>query len=328
MPKGENQKLKLLYLKKILLEKTDEEHTLTINDMIDELSKHDITAERKSISDDMQALRQYGLDIVMRKTKTFDYYIANRDFELPELKLLADAVASSKFITAKKSNMLIKKIENLASNHQAKQLQRQVFVTNRVKTVNEKIYYNVDTIHSGIADNRKISFQYFEYTVDKNKRYRNDGDAYIVSPYALSWDDENYYLICHYEKHNGISHFRVDKMENIKILDDKRLPFSEHFEFNLAEYTKKVFSMFGGEEETVKLQFDNSLVGVVLDRFGKDVQIEKVDDTHFAARFNVAISPTFLGWIFQFGDKAKILSPVGLVEQMKVKLIENQKQYE
>lgn len=315
MAKSSNQKLKMLYLMKILLEKTDDENTITLNEMIAELERHGITAERKSIYDDIEALRQYGIDITTRKTKTTDYFVANRLFELPELKLLVDAVQCSKFITHKKSNELIKKIESFASVHQAILLQRQVYVANRVKTMNEGIYYNVDKLHTAIAENKQVSFKYFEYTVDKEKRFRKNGEKYIVSPYALSWDDENYYLVTFSEKYYDFTHYRVDRMSDIEIINEPRTKLPDEEQFNIAEYSKKVFNMFGGEEEMVKLQFDSSLVNVVIDRFGKDITLEKVDENNFVVRVNIAVSSTFLAWLFQFGDKVKILSPESVVKR-------------
>lgn len=327
MAKTANQKLKLLYLMKILLEKTDEENTMTINEMISELDKYGIAAERKSIYDDLEALRHYGIDITSRKTKTTDYFVGNRLFELPELKLLVDAVQCSKFITHRKSNELIKKIESLASKHQAMLLQRQVYVANRVKTMNESIYYNVDKLHAAIAENKQVSFRYFEYTVDKEKKFRKNGEKYTVSPYALSWDDENYYLITFSDKYGDFTHYRVDKMTDIEITDQARakLPNNEHF--NVADYSKKVFNMFGGEEETVRLQFDNSLVNVVIDRFGKDISIEKADENNFVIRIKVAISYAFFAWVFQFGNKVKILSPENVVERYAENLKQIVSQY-
>jgi len=306
MARTSNQKLKLLYLLKILFEKTDSEHSLTVPDMILKLEKYGVRAERKSIYDDIELLNNYGVDLLCKKTKTYDYYIASRTFELAELKLLADSVASSKFITEKKSRELIKKISSLASVHESQQLKRQVYVAGRVKTMNEKIYYNVDEVHQAIAKHKQISFMYFEYTVDKKKRYRNDGNKYIVSPYALTWDDENYYLISNYEKHEGITHFRVDKMEDIEILDIKSI---QNDEINIGEYAKKVFSMFGGEEASLRIIFDNALLGVVIDRFGEKTIIRKSDENNFIAYVKVEVSPPFFGWIFQFGNKVKIISP-------------------
>lgn len=311
MSKSSNQKLKLLYLLKTLMEKTDTEHTLTVPEMILELNRYGINAERKSIYDDIESLKTFGIDILCRKSKAYGYYIASRSFELAELKLLADAVASSKFITEKKSKELIKKIGSLTSSHEAKQLVRQIYVNGRVKAMNEKIYYNVDLINQAISSRKQISFKYFEYTIDKKKRYRNNGNKYVASPYALTWDDENYYMISYYEKYYGITHFRVDKMEDIEVTASE----CYHEEINIVEYTKKIFSMYGGEEETVKIQFDNSLLGVVIDRFGKNTVMHKVDENSFIAILKVEISPPFWGWIFQFGNKIKIVSPESVKER-------------
>ncbi|MGI5971892.1 MAG: helix-turn-helix transcriptional regulator [Oscillospiraceae bacterium] len=317
MPKSPNQKLKLLYLFRILHEKTDENHSLTMSQIIDELGRYGISAERKSIYDDLEALRVFGVDIACIRSKNVSYCIAGRGFELPELKLLADAVASSKFITEKKSEELIRKIGSLTSVYEAAQLRRQVYVSGRVKTMNEKIYYNVDKIHQAIARNRQISFRYFEYTVEKEKRYRNDGEDYTASPFALSWDDEYYYLIALYDKRPNLSHFRVDKMECIEILEENRSPLPDGKQFNPAEYSRKVFNMFGGEEERIRLKFDNSLIGVVLDRFGKDVMVMREGEHSFIVTVDALISPPLLGWLFSFGDKVKVLSPESLAEMMR-----------
>lgn len=327
MAKSSNQKLKLLYLLKMLEEKTDEENTMTINDMIAELDRYGITAERKSIYDDLEALRHYGLDIASRKSKTTDYFVASRLFELPELKLLVDAVQCSKFVTHKKSNELIKKIESLASHRQAQALHRQVYVSNRVKTINESIYYNVDRLHVAIAENKKVSFKYFDYDIKKEKAFRKNGDKYSVSPYGLSWDDENYYLVAFSSKYNDFTHYRVDRMTEIEMLEDARDPLPNREHFDIAEYTKKVFNMFGGEEVQVQLQFDNSLVNAVVDRFGKDVNIGKKDENSFCIWIKVAVSNTFFAWISQFGSKVKILSPEPVIEQYKLHMSEIIDQY-
>ncbi|NLO47291.1 MAG: WYL domain-containing protein [Clostridiales bacterium] len=314
MAKSHKQKLKLLYLQKILLENTDEAHPMTISDMITALSRFGISAERKTIYDDLNALSVFGLDIVYVKSKTNTYYVGSKTFELPELKLLCDAVASAKFISEKKSGMLIKKIESLASVHEAKQLRRQVYVRGRVKTANEQIYYNVDTIHQAIAQGRQISFLYFDYNLKKEKQYRQDGAKYKASPYALSWDDENYYMTAYYEKYGSLSNFRVDKMENIDILEEKAAAPDDNLDFDPADYAKKVFGMYSGVEERITLQFDNSLIGVVLDRFGKNVTIFKKDENSFVINVSVNISPMFLGWLFGFGGKVRILSPESLIK--------------
>lgn len=328
MGKSSNQKLKLLYLLKMLNEKTDEDNTMTINDMITELDRYGITAERKSIYDDLEALRNYGLDIASRKSKTTDYFVASRLFELPELKLLVDAVQCSKFVTHKKSNELIKKIESLASHRQAQSLHRQVYVSNRVKTINESIYYNVDSIHAAIAENKKVSFKYFDYDIKKEKVFRKKGDKYTVSPYALSWDDENYYLVTFSTKYNDFTHYRVDRMSEIELISEQRDPLPDKEHFDIAEYTKKVFNMFGGEEVMVQLQFDNSLVNAVIDRFGKEIMIGKSDDNNFTIWIKVAVSSTFFAWISQFGNKVKVRSPHTVVNQYKNCLKEILLQYE
>ena len=319
MAKSSNQKLKILYLMRLFLEQTDENHSITISDMITELDRYDISAERKSIYDDIESLKTFGLDIEVKKSKTTDYYLASRPFELAELKLLVDAVQCSKFVTHKKSLELIKKIENLTSKKQAMALQRQVYVANRVKGINENIYYNVDCLHSAIAENKKVSFKYFDYTINKEKLYRKNGADYYASPIALSWDDENYYLIVYYGKHNNFVHYRVDRMSTIEILDQARDTIPDEENFNVAEYTKKVFSMFGGNDEIVRLQFKNGLVNQVIDRFGSDINIEKVDEESFSVRIPVKVSSPFFSWVAQFGTEIRIISP----ENVKEKFLEN-----
>ena len=321
-----HQKLKLLYLLKILLEQTDEEHSLTVPQMIAELSKVGISAERKSIYDDLEYLKLFGIDICSTKTKTTNYFVASRDFELPELKLLVDSVQSSKFITHKKSLELISKIEKLTSRHNAKQLQRQVFVTNRVKTLNERNYYNVDKIHDAIAENKQITFKYFSLDVNKKKVYGKDGGLYHESPVSLTWDDENYYLITYKEKYDSYVHYRVDKMEDIELSEDARV-LSEK-PFDLSIYSKSMFQMYSGEETDVTIQFENELVGVVYDRFGVNVPIIKTDETHFICNVKVAVSPHFLSWIISFGNRAKIISPDYVQEQLYELIREVQEQYE
>lgn len=315
MPKSSNQKLKLPYLMKIMLEQTDEEHPITVPQIIDELAKYDISAERKSVYSDLEALTLFGLDIVSQRGKTHGYFVASRDFELPELKLLVDSVQSSKFITHKKSMSLISKIEKLTSRGNARKLHRQVFVTNRVKTLNEQIYYNVDKIQEAIISGKQISFLYFDINPKKQKVYRKNGDFYKESPVSLTWDDENYYMITYKERYKSFTHFRVDKMDKIQICDEDIIyPPNE---FDLAAYTKTVFSMFGGEETEVTVKFENNLAGAVFDRFGTDIPIIQSEDEHFVCRIKVAVSPHFLSWIISFGNRAEIISPSEVVDQIK-----------
>ena len=318
MAKGSNQKLKIVYLIKILTEKTDEQHSITMNEIISELKAYGVNAERKSLYNDIENLRQYGLDIVGEQhDRTYYYYLVSRQFELAELKLLVDSVQSAKFITERKTNQLIKKIEGLASKYQASQLQHQVYVSQRVKTTNEKIYYNVDKIHTAIDRNSMISFQYFQWNVKKEMVLRKDGEPYIVSPWALTWDDENYYLVGFDSEAGLIKHFRVDKMLRIALSNETR-EGREHFKkLDMADYARKSFGMFGGEEETVKLQVSNGLAGVIIDRFGKDVMMIPVDEDHFNVSVDVRVSRQFLGWVFSLGESVRILGPEAVVDQMK-----------
>jgi predicted DNA-binding transcriptional regulator YafY len=312
---------------KMFLEQTDEEHSIGIADIIRELENYGISAERKSIYADIDTLKVFGLDISKKKSKSTEYYLASREFELPELKLLVDAVQCSKFVTHKKSNELIKKIESLTSKKQAMMLQRQVYVANRAKSINENIYYNVDKLHQAIADNRKVSFQYFDYNLDKEKVFRKDGDRYVISPYSLSWDDENYYVIAYYKKHDNFVHYRVDRMSSIELMDEMRDLLNEDTVFNVAEYAKQTFNMFNGVDEVVWLEFDNDLVNQVLDRFGADISIQKETEETFSIRTRVKVSSTFFSWVAQYGKKARIMQPQHVRDEFTDFLAEILKQY-
>lgn len=312
MPKSANQKLKLLYIQKMLLEKTDENNLMTVKEIIEELGKYGIDAERKTIYSDIEALKSYGLDILSRKSKNTGYYVCSRDFELPELKLLADAVASAKFISEKKSQVLLQKLGHLTSCHESKQIRRNIMVRNRVKTMNENVYYNVDAINQAIAEGKQINFKYFDYDINKKRVYRQNGNSYSISPYALFWDDENYYVIAYHHKYEDISNFRIDRMEKVLILNEKVVSTPKNF--NVGEYAKKTFSMFRGPEERVKLKLRNHLINVILDKFGKEVYISRLDENHFQVSLNVCVSTSFFGWLFQFGDEAEIIEPKHVVE--------------
>lgn len=302
------------------MEQTDENHSLSTNDLIIALKHYDVEAERKSIYTDIECLQDFGIDIICEKARSNQYYIGSRDFELAELKLLVDSVQASKFITHKKSNELIKKIEKLTSLHEAKELHRHVIVNDRVKTMNESIYYNVDAIHHAIQHNRMVQFKYFDYTVDKRLKFRRNGEVYCVSPYALTWADENYYLIAYHGRYQNISHFRVDRMSEINVSDDSRPIISEFEDFNVADYSKRVFSMFSGESEKVDIEFHNSLINVVIDRFGMDVLIHSKTDERFRVTVEVATTDAFFGWLLMFGEKAQIISPANLVSSMEAYL--------
>ena len=317
MAKSPNQKLKLLYLVDILERKTDENHPMTAAALIEELAKVEISAERKSIYDDIQQLIDFGYDIVHNKARVGGgYYMASKRFELAELKVLVDSIQSSRFISAKKTRELIDKLEKLCSVHEEKQLKRQVYVLNRIKTDNESIFYNVDYIHDAIHRNKQISFQYYEWSTSKEMKLRRGGERYIVSPLGLIWDDENYYLIA-YEEQSGIRHYRVDKMKAIDVLDEGRMEESGYRDFDPAAYSNKVFGMYGGETATVTLAFPERLTGVMLDRFGKDVSLKKDTEMKYSIRTDVVISDHFFGWLAGLGKEVRIVSPDLIREQYK-----------
>lgn len=329
MPKSSNQKLKLWYLYKILFENTDENNPMTLSQIITELGRYDISAERKSLYSDIEMLVNAGVDIVSEKRDKFVYYIASRDFQLAELKLLVDCVQASKFVTAKKSAELIGKLEGLASKHQASQLQRQVYIYDRVKNFNEKIYYNIDFLYSAININKKISFKYYKYNTVNNKVFRNDGNEYVVSPYAMIYSDDNYYLIAHYPKYQGVTHFRVDKMTDIRVLDEDGadIKLVTDDKFSLAEYTKKVFNMYKGKTETVSFLCHESILNVVIDKFGDNIHLRKENESQYAVTIKADVSPTFFSWVFMLGDKINIVSPSYVVEEYKTMLKQNANMY-
>lgn len=311
MAKSSNQKMKLLYLLKILTEKTDENHCLSSLELIEELSRYGIHAERKSIYDDIACLVDFGYDIVNIKQRIGGgYYLACRDFELPELKLLVDAVQASRFITRKKSRELISKLEKLAGPYDAKKLQRQVLVAGRIKTENESIYYNVDEIHKAIQEDAPIAFTYMEWNINKELQPRKEGQVYEVSPLSLIWKDENYYLIAYDAKERKIKHFRVDKMNCITtVAGEKRKGIEEFERLDVVAYVNTTFGMFGGEEETVTLLLPSYMIGIIIDRFGKEIDVRKREDGLVSARIRVALSGQFFGWLTGLGNKVSILSP-------------------
>lgn len=322
MGRSTNQKLKLLYLMKILLERTDEHHGMTMPEIVEALGEYHISSERKSLYGDIAALQDYGLDIIGAKNgKYYSYYVASRDFELPELKLLVDAVQSSRFVTERKSKELIQKLEHLGSRYEASQLQRQVYVSGRIKTMNESIYYNVDEIQSAMSSNEKIRFQYFQWNVKKEMELRHGGKYYCISPWGVCWDNENYYMIGYDGEAECIKYYRVDKMLNLSAVKEEREGQDAFESFDMAALSKKTFSMFAGTEQYVKLEFANEMAGIVIDRFGKDVSMIRKDEEHFVVNVNVAVSRQFLSWIISLGDGVRILGPEEVVGQMKMEAL-------
>jgi predicted DNA-binding transcriptional regulator YafY len=303
-----NQKLKLIYLSRILQERTDKDHGLTLSEISSALNEYGISAERKSLYDDIEALRLCGLDICTARDSHVRYYLNTRSFDVAELCLLVDAVQSSKFLTPKKSNELIRKIEGLGSKYEASQIHRQVFSTNRLKTENEEIYRNIELIHGAIAANRALTCKYFEWNAHKQRLLRRGGEEYHISPFALCWYDEFYYLVAYDSHDEKVKHFRVDKMVRVRLTEEPRQGSDALADFDMALYTQRVFGMYGGEEMNVRILADNSLAGVVLDRFGVNVTILNHGE-QFEFCTKVMVSPTFYAWVLGFGGKMKILSP-------------------
>lgn len=309
MSKSANQKTKLLHLARMLLRKTDEDHPLTVAQLIEGLARQDVKAERKSIYDDLEALRLFGLDVQSRKGKSPGWFIGSREFELPEVKLLMDAVQSSRFITQKKSDALLRKLEGLASVHQAGQLQRQVYVTGRIKVMNESIYYNVDKLHTAIAGQKAITFKYFDYDIARNKVFRQEGKRYVASPYGLIWNSENYYLVAFDHAHRELRHYRVDKMTEIVVTSLDREGGELYPDFQLAEYGQKHFGMYSGQEVKVTLRGRRDKASLVWDRFGQDVILVPDGEEHFTVTLPVVMSPQFFGWLLGLDGAVTLVGP-------------------
>lgn len=329
MPKGTNQKFKLYRLAQIMLDNTDDEHYITMPEIMSALGEYEITADRKSIYNDLRDLAKLGIEVEGEKVgNRYHYHVVNRPFELPELKLLVDAIQSSKFITERKTNALIRKLEKLVSRYEAMKLQRQVYVSGRIKTMNESIYYTVDAIHNAISENRKIRFQYFQWNVKKEMELRHGGAFYHISPWSLLWDNENYYLVGYDSEAGLIKHYRVDKMLHIQMSDEKR-EGREHFKkMDMAAYSRKSFGMYRGKERKVRLLVENRMAGVIIDRFGKDVMLIPADGEHFTVTVDVHVSGQFLGWIISLGEGVQIISPDEVVEQMRQEVERLARQYQ
>ena len=315
----QGQKLKLLYLKEILERKTDEAHCLTASQMVEQLAQKGVKAERKSVYDDLEALEVYGLDIASEGRNT-GYHLLSRDFELAEVKLMVDAIQSSKFLTEQKSYELIKKLERLCSEYEARSLQHQVYMTNRIKTENNSIHYNVDTIQRAIEADKKIGFKMFGYTREKQIFERRYGRMYGVSPYALIYDDDNYYLLGYDDRHRKIQHYRVDRMKGVSILETEREGKEAFVKLDMAQYEKYTFSMYGpsgGELTPVTMEFYNMMANVVIDKFGHDVGIIPQGKWRFRVTVPVSVSPQFYAWVFGLGKCVEIIEPVKVREGMK-----------
>ena len=327
MAKGVNQKLKLLYIAKILEEETCEKNPITTQDLIKHLKGVGVEAERKSIYDDIEKLEMFGYDIIHVDNRNGGgYYLASREFELAELKLLVDAVQSSRFITPKKSEELIRKLEKLTSKIEANGLQRQVYVAGKVKAYNENILYHVDTIYTAMHENKQISFNYMAYDKSKKQVPRYNGKVYQVSPWYLIWKDENYYLLAYDEEKQMIRHYRVDKMERVKVIAKGRVGRDDYERMDMAKFSNRAFGMYGGREEAVVLEYQPECLDVILDRFGLDIPVQEAGDK-LRSRVQVILSDQFYGWIAGIGGKVKITAPQEVVDEYKELLTRILKEY-
>lgn len=317
MSKSANQKQKLLYLIDYLKKNTDDTHVVSTAQIIEYMASNGIKVERKTVYADIDTLCEYGYDVIRVGGKSGGYFLGARDFELAEVKLLVDLVQSSKFITTSKSRELIRKLEKEVSRYDAGKLHRQVVVADRNKTSNENIYYSVDVIYEAIAHNVKVKYQYFEWDEKKQQRLRKNGDYYMVSPWLLTWEDENYYLMAYDDEAGILKHYRVDKMLHIELTDEVRTGESEFAKVDVASFSKKTFGMFAGEERTLQLVADASMTGVLVDRFGRDVPIRRLDEKNVLVRANVAVSPHFYGWLAGFAGKISIYGPADVKESYR-----------
>lgn len=310
----ENRTIRILYILKILWEETDENHPISATQLAVKVSDYGVDCERKAVYRYLEILEDFGMDIV--KTRR-GVYLASRQLELPELKLLVDAVWSSKFITEKKSQELINKLTKLLSTHDSDQLKRQVFIKNRIKTMNESIYYNIDAIYEAIRENKKIVFTYWNWNPKKEMVTKHDGRQYVVSPWILTWEDEKYYLVGYDDRDQQMKHFRVDKIQKIEVKEEAREGNEQFKQINKGALKAQTFGMFQGKKETVTLQMKNELAGVAIDRFGKDVWIRPVDDEHFHVVVDVMVSNQFYGWVAGLGGGAKIVGPDWVTDEYR-----------
>ena len=315
MPKSDNQKLKIFYILDYLQRNSRDDHPIRATEITAWLARqYNISCDRKTVYSDIAALQDYGVDIVSIPGKNGGYYIASRNFELPELKLLIDAVQSSRYLTEKKSRELIEKLCNQCNEHDASLMRRNVLVSGRVKSMNETIYYNVDAIQDAITQNLQITFRYFDWDLGGKRKYREK--EYLASPYGLCQDNENCYLLAYSLRH-GITSYRVDRMTEICLSDQPRIPCPELTGKALTAHANQLFQMFAGEAVDVKMRFHRELINVVIDRFGKDTMLIPDGAEHFNFTVRVAVSPMFLSWVIGFGKKAKILYPQSVADECK-----------
>ncbi len=317
------QKVKLLYIIKILTELTDEEHPLSATDICEKLAGYDVTAERKAIYDDINCLIDFGYDIVQTRVPKNGYFLASRDFELPEVFLLGDAVRTAKFISKKKTRELTAKLDKLLSKYQAKSNLRGIYIDNSNKTNNEELFYNIDRINTAIQEGKKIKFTYSKKILHEGKKIVTESKTRVVSPYAMTWQFDYYYLIGNYEKYDNLMNLRIDRIHSVEITDNPIRHFSEvsayRDTFDVADYTKKLFGMFGGNTKEVKLRCSNKILEQVTDRFGDNIFITNVTADTFDFTVQAAISDALVTWITNYTDLIKVIKPQELCDKIVVR---------
>ena len=328
MPKSFNQKLKILYLMKFLQEETDREHPVSVKDIIQNMEAYGISVERKTVYDDIETLRTFGMRIGSRRGKNAGFYLEERAFELPELKFLMDAVQSSKFITEEQTAALVRKLEDLASVHEAKKLKNQVFLMQGIKTLNEEIYMNIETIYDAVSADRQISFRYYQWTLSRELEVKRNGERYRVSPGKLMWNNDSYYLLGLDETSGIVKHYRVDKMRDVIVEAEKRGGEAVFRDFDMGRFSAETFGMFHGKETILRIRFSNELVGVVLDRFGKTAVLQRSDENHFTLQAHIRVSGQFFGWLTGLGEGAEIVSPENVRKEYVSFLKKTLKTYE
>lgn len=321
-------RIKLLKIWEILCQETDEEHPMESTELIEKLAEMDIHCERKTIYRDIETLIECGYEVMCVRGKKNQYYVLDRSFDLPELHIMLDAVQAASFITPQKTKQLVDKIADLAGSRKGEVIKRNLVAFNITKNTNEQIYYSVDEIVRAISKKKKIEFKYFDYDANHKKVYRKEGNKYIMNPYSTILSNDNYYLLGYNDKHKNIMHFRVDRMDSVKMLEDDILPLDSNNEFDVTKHKREVFGMFTGSEENVRFIIHKSLLDVIFDRFGSDVKLMKYDEDNYTFTADIQVSPIFIGWCCAFGQKVKVVSPSNVVEQIKEYVENIYKQYE
>ncbi|MCQ2455304.1 MAG: transcriptional regulator [Clostridia bacterium] len=326
------QKIKLLYIIDILKKYSDEDHPISAVAICDELLKLGVTAERKAIYDDIEQLTDYGFDIIKTRVPKPGYFLASREFETPEIYLLGDAVRTAKFITPKKSRELVSKLQNMLSVYQTAGIESGIFIDSDSKCSNEEIYYNIDAISRAIKDKKKIKFNYGVRTLTEDRQIKTAYKERIISPYAQTWQDDHYYLIGNYEKYDNLVHFRIDRIRATEILDEEARPFSQVSDytdcFDVADYTKRLFSMYGGKKEDVDFRCKKELLEQITDRFGDKIFIRNVTKTHFSFTAKAVVSDAFITFVLNYGDGIEVEKPEYLRNMIKARTEKILKIYE